>query len=367
MASRYVSIVVLSSILLFNMLVCLGLALQAGSYPSSSFTPDSLATNFLVRVAGVNISNYAGLSTKLNDNSNSRSQRRQSSVIVELGNDSNSPEASMLFVDDKLWDYELYSFSQQSAGGKTLNQCLAIASNAMNAYGDLFNVTYPYDLANMVSVALQSRSLTIENDRALLRISYNESSYSDFTRLEWYKKIGNGSTTQYQSIYLTVSRNGLLNEFTDYLAAYHVVNTSINFCAADVVNASTPLAQAYARANGFEIMSSEVRLEWWRDYDFNRGSDEFAVYPMWVFTAEYNETKQDVFGYEALEWADNGQVFWSGPEAMFMSTPGAAATPTTGANATTYPLLLLATIPAVVFIACSGTYLKRRKKKERSR
>lgn len=161
---------------------------------------------------------------------------------------------------------------------------------------------------------------------------------------------------------MEMSGSGQLIEFTDYLAAYHIATTSINVSEADAINLSHPLAEAYAESNGLRIMSTHATLEWWRDYTLARSNDVFALYPIWSFKAEYNNTVQGVYGYEVLTWADSGKVLWNGTEAVLLGSPVGTPAPNH-----LLPYLLLGSVAAVVLIACLGTYLRRQKKRRISR
>jgi len=353
--TRKASILMLTLLVFLSIFAFLDFSAPVRSYAASDSDLYQSAVSFLERVAGMNLSIYTGLSPRLVDFTDPRSVHTSFDVDIVLGNKSDGLSTNVGFFDGKIWGYKLYLPSQHPEGGKTLNDCLAIASRTIDAYGELCNVTYSQDVASMISAAMQGQNLTVENDRALLTISCDEGSYGSFTRLGWYKKIGNGSTTEYQSIGMTLSKDGLLIHFEDTLAAYHVVTTSVNVSEADVINVSKPYAEANAKSYGLEIVSSEARLEWWRDYDFMRGNDEFAVYPMWVFTSKYNSTA-GIVGYGVEMWADNGQIFDKGVEGEY----GALGS----TSAPTYAWLLLTVIPAVAAVACLGTYLRLRKKKK---
>jgi len=356
MMSGRCSVLLLLFVLLFSISVSFGYCNGVGT--SAASDPDQLTATFVEGVAGLNMSTYPILSSDVAVSRLPNSQHIRTDVRIVLGNGSRALEAVITLVDNKLWNYKLRSLGEPLDGSKTLNECLAIADVAVGKYRDLFNAGHSNGMAQMLSDAIRNQNLTVENSDALLSVSQKENcstplDYERYTTLQWYKKIVGQFTSPLQSIWISISKSGLLTGFTDNLATHYIASTTINVSEEQALNISKQYAEAYAAEHGQKIVGAGATLKWDYDADSQRG-DDFAVYPMWVFEAQYNETKQGVYGYGVLMWADNGQIIRDGPRVLF------EAAERTGNISNGYFWVFLGVTLVALVLTCSGTFVRRR-------
>lgn len=144
--------------LLLSTIVFINSSSRMRSYASSESDLTLTATTFLGDVAGMNLSNYPALSSTVEGYSNLQSPHENMGVNFMFGN---NVSASVLFTDNKLWSFKLYASRQLQPASKTLNDCVTLASEAMNNYGNLCNVTYARDASVMLSAAVQGQNFTV--------------------------------------------------------------------------------------------------------------------------------------------------------------------------------------------------------------
>lgn len=352
-------ILLLALLLASNNVILISSSVQARSSTVTDTDLSQKTVGVLEQMAGLNMSSYTNVSISGGGGLEHPKSFYELGFVFVRWENSSDFKAELMFADQArtLWAYSLYIDSNQSGEMRPLGDYLTIAIKALNAYGNLFDAAYSHDVVDMISAAVQGQNRTVENDKALLKIFYNEGQqYTGITQIDWYRKAGN-TTTTYQSIDLTIKKDGLVSAFSDYLEVYHVATTTINISEEQSINLSTPYAEDYAKTNGFQIGSTQASLDWYRDYYSTRGDDSFALYPVWVFTAGFTQPKNDTYGYQVVLFADSGEILYN--QAIHHYTPLA------NTDASNYLWILLVVVPTVVAVACVGTYVRRKKRKER--
>jgi len=313
-SSRTVSRICYVTMFLFILLLNIFLSSRCVNYVFASTPLDAgeQTRTFLKSVAGLNLSTYPDLSPSIASSRMMHSQHMRTDVRILLGSGSHALEASTTYVDNKLWNYKLTTLGEPLDGEKALSECLEVAKGAIGRYQDLFNASHTNGLVGMLSDAIRSQNSTIENGDALLNISRRQDfstllDYERYITIQWYKKINGEFISPLQSIWLSISKSGLVTGFMDNLATHYIASSRINVSEGQAMNISRPYAEAYAAEHGQEIVGAGVTLQWQYDRDSQRG-DDFAIYPTWVFEATYSEIVQGINGYSVVLWADNGEV-----------------------------------------------------------
>jgi hypothetical protein len=103
--------------------------------------------------------------------------------------------------------------------------------------------------------------------------------------LYWFRKV-NGQCTSWQSMSISISKDGHVSGFMDSLAVFHIATAAVNVSKADAINITIPYARAYAEKRGQEVVWENATLDWNRDLDSVRG-DDLAVYPEWNVVVLY--------------------------------------------------------------------------------
>lgn len=337
-------------ILIFALLVSINIVY------STDFDAKLMATEFLEKVAGINLDGYTIVSLNASKNRMPDSQHFQTNVRVEISNGQVELAALVTFVDGKFWAYRLDLLSGDLGGTEqSLNESLNVISGAMDGYQINFDAGYCSGFAQMVSTALQTQSRIVEDQEALLSIHYaeNGSTPLERTQVQRSQKIDGQFVSPFRSVQVSVSKTGLLTRLTDNMRLYWVATTEIKTSKEKAIEIATPLIEAYALKHQQKINAVDATLEYVTDITSDRG-DRFAMYPQWTVMATFDKTNNEsVFGYAVLLWADNGKVYHFGPQG-FISNEGAS----------TYPMWPFAVAIAIIVLVLSsvGTYKQRRAK-----
>lgn len=318
---------------------------------TSHQTWKQLALDFLEHVAGMNVTAYNATWPAVYGYQLPGSAHYQTNVDIKLQNENNTLNFRFTYMNGTLWTYELLDASpaEPMGAGKTYDDALLAAIQAAEGYHYLFNLNYCDGLSGMISTALQKQSLVVENNDALLNISYAEK-----TDLVWFKKILGQCTSPFQTVSMVISQNGFLTNFMDNLAICPVATTCVNVSQQEAFNTAMPIAQAYANQHGQQIVSTKTTLSWMKDSDRKHGDDDFAIYPVWYFQSTFDKTNEEhAISYSVTVWADNGQIAYALPEG-FKGSPKSNDSP--GDNS--YPKLMFAALAAVLALMCVEIYLR---------
>lgn len=326
---------------------------------TSQQTWKQLALDFLQRVAGLNVTAYNATWPAVYEAQLPGSAHYQTFFDIKLRSENSTLNFQFIYMDGTLWTYDLLDASpaKPMGLGKTYDDALLAAIQAAEGYHYLFNLTYCDELSSMISTALQKQSLIVENNDALLNISYAEKTDIVFCR----KILGQYAPSQ--TLCMSICQNGFLTTFIDNLAIYPVATTSISVSQQEALNTAMPIAQAYANTHGQTIQSTSIRLDWVKDIDRKRGDDDFALYPLWGFRAKLDKTNDEgASEYEVGIWADNGQIAGAGETGLLGSMPGTQRD-SSGSNPYLQPMLAVTAV--VLASACLGIYLRHRKRSRR--
>lgn len=326
-------------------------------YPTPSFDAESIALKFLEKVAGVNTDSYIVLSFNASTVSIPNSQHFQTNMRIVISDRHNEFEALITLVDGKFWTYRIDLLPGELGEGEaSLNECLTAANRAVDQYRVYFNASYCSGFAQTVSTALRTQSLTVENESTLLKINYaeNNSTPLEYANIHWFNKINNQFTTPFRSVYISVSKTGLLTRLIDNMALYQVATTDIKVSKEEAINLAMPYIEAYAREYQQEIKTVNAELEYVPDIASHRG-DRFAMYPRWNVLTKFDKANEyNVLGYAVLIWADNGEVYHYDPQGFY--TPDEASAPS-------YPLWPFAVaVATIVILSGLSVYTKRQAK-----
>jgi len=327
---------------------------------------EASALKFLERVARITPEeNYFAISLDKSSGRVPDSQHFQTSIKVVFSDGLNKFETLTTFVKERFWMYCLYPLSYDYENELTLEDCLIIANQSIIEYGANFNAKYCDTFAQMLSIALQTQSLIVENNNYLLKIKSTESCSTIWEKthcvqIQLFEKINEQFVTPFRSIYISISKSGLVTEFVDHLGVYTVATTSINVSEQEAINIATSYIKAYAQKHQQEIKEINAKCEFIKDISCSRG-DSFIIYPHWHIMAMFDKTNEEnVCGYSVMIWADNGKVYHHGPQGYYLPKEK-------NDIASSLMLLLLATI-TVSFLGAGLLYARltktRRKKNE---
>lgn len=324
---------------------------------SSGQSLEERAADFLKQVAGFNNSIYQMSSSILYDLPLPNGHV-QTDVDFRICSNSTVFNVKVSFVDGKIWKYDSSLPSSNLVGEKTLDDSLSIAVISAKNYRSLCETRYCDDLDNVISVALLNQSLVVETSEALLKVSHIEKcstplDYKRCTVLRYFRKIDNQYMCDFLSISMIVSKTGLITEFIDNLALYHVGCSTLNVTREQAINTSESYAEAYGEAHAQSVVATDASLSWITD---SARGDNYALYPAWGVRAWFDGTNSEgVNGYSVAIWADNGQVASSEPQGFY----------TPMANNTFLWLGILATSVATILAIPIGLAVHRRRSKKR--
>jgi len=244
-------------------------------------------------------------------------------------------------LDGKFWDDEL-----------TFHDLQIIIMEKIRAYRRLFNASYCDELLRMLPAAMQAQNLTIENENASLKISYEK-----FMELHYTAKI-NGYALPGDCFTVYLSKTGLVARVWDNLAIYHVATSNVAISKDKAILVATPYAEAYADQNGQTIMEVNATLGFVRDIGGVRG-DSFAIYPRWSVWFVFDKVNEEnAFAYAVFIWADNGEVYHHGPQGFYNDDEKTVSA---------YPFWLFAAVFAIIAsFSVSNVYVKRKAKMGRA-
>lgn len=271
----------------------------------------SFTLNFLENVIG--FTDFEIISFSNSTTGMIGSQQKYTSIGISIGIHSRTFEAVLTLVNNKLWQYDLDLPSDSLFEEKTFSDCLVVANRTIERYRRLLDADHCDRYSEMISIAAHNQSLTVENDEAVMKISYQETlstsrDFEEYVLIEWLPKFRSQTPTRYLATYMSVSKNGLVTSIVD--------NSAINYIAAldnmsmkEAIGTAIPYAETYAEEYGQEIVLVNTTLVWSLDLEHRRGGDESALYPIWDVKATYNKVNEEgVACYGVAIWADTGEV-----------------------------------------------------------
>jgi hypothetical protein len=333
------------------------------AYGVPSLITRDFALQFLGNVVGFNMTDYRIVSFKVGPTYAMPDSHHyitpMQAVISNYSNDTVFT-ATFEFVDGKMWSYTLDG--EFGNGTLTAYDCLPIANRSLVGYRALLNDTDYEKAAEMLSTAINTRTLRVEDENSCLQISYVDncstaSDYRLYTSLTYTTKI-DGVTIPMEGLSLSISKNGLLTWLGDG-SMYHVVSTAVEVSEGEAVNMSSSYAEAYASQHGQKITSINATFEFARDWGCVRGNDDFAIYPLWSVLVKFDRVNdENVLTYNVAIWADSGQIYNNAAQPLGGLSPMEDSNPGISCQFVAIVVMILLLLPAV------GVYLK---KKSRNR
>ena len=204
--------------------------------------------------------------------------------------------------------------------GKPLNSsvnvddCLAVAKSAISSYEDAFNASYCEGFADIVPSTLESGNSTLTNENVSLIIQINteisESQQLRSVNFCWYKKV-EGITENALRVEATVSRQGLLTNFLDYMAFFQVAASKVTVTREQAIEIAKPYITEYAVANNRIVTGMGATLHFGNDINNSRDGDRSLLFPEWEISAGFESANSYIIGYDVLLWGDNGNVSYA--------------------------------------------------------
>lgn len=304
---------------------------------SESQAKDYLYT-FFSNVASLNVINISRLrvsTTKANDQPTS--QKNQTMIFAEIEGPkigytkllhlgslrlNSSPCAQLSVINGKVREYNGPSgLSNDIQLG--LNDCLAIAKEAISKYESCFNASYCEGFDAIVPSVLQDQNCTIDNgsESLIIKTFTRGNQMLSSVNFCWYRKI-DGLKINWFRVEATISDTGMLASFSDRMAYYRAATTNVTVTKEKAFEIAMPYIVEYARENGHIITALDAESWYSPDIGASRG-DSSLLYPKWQIDASFDHGVFDpfnlfgrsgIFGYSVLLYADNGVVLSASPQ-----------------------------------------------------
>jgi len=226
-------------------------------------------------------------------------------------------EAYVTFVDGRV---QYYRLEGDFCGESALNlwDHLTIALKALKEYQEFTGLSHYTRLIDLLSRAIETKQLMIEEEDYILNITHVENSRLPYnckrsTEVVYIAKV-KGYKLPGDYFAISVSRNGFVTGLSD-TSMYYVATMELRISEEEAIRVALPYAEEYARRYGLKIASMKAELMFGRDLDGRRG-DEFAIYPKWTVLFIFDRVVNGVFGYAVSIWADTGEVFYHAPQGV---------------------------------------------------
>lgn len=277
----------------------------------------AIALKFLEDVVGVDMVNYHVVSFNAFTARMPISPHYQTDIKVVIANTTNQFEALITVVDAKMWAYSLHGEFRDS--NLTLWDRLKVANKSLASYQKFVGTLDYSRLIEMLSTAIEAENQCIEDEEFALNISYTEDcstlyGYMENTVIRFTRKV-NGYRLPGDYFVMSVSKDGLLTHIVDN-TIFYVATTVVNVSMEQAISKALPYAEAYAHSHGQKVNAVNATFEFVRDLGCVRG-DNFAIYPQWRVWITFDKVNEEyVSEYAVMIWADNGDVYHYGPQAL---------------------------------------------------
>jgi hypothetical protein len=302
---------------------------------------------FVNQVAGINMNNYNIASFNVSTSQVLGSQKQQTCISAVISNAQRSMGIAMILIEGKVRFYDLSLLSGTLEGAQlSIADSLSATKRAIGNYQAYFNASYCTGFDKIIPETIQAQNLTINDKDTTLNIQYfgDPVSQLEFAKLDWYQT--NGLNVPAQSVQATVSKTGIITSFADNLGLYKVATTNVAISKEQAIQIATPYINAYTMQNNREIETINATLGYTTDFNGSRG-DSYLIYPQWEISAIFEGSNSDVYGYNVLVWADNGQVRHEGAQANYQTV----STSSTLDNTAMTIIAIIVIAPFVVGIA----------------
>ena len=312
-------IVIFSTLLIFS-------SFDAVISSTDAEVQDQVVT-FLVDVVGINEESISFSSFNVSRNYLVSSTIPNTGIIAILSISNQNFSLAMNIVYGKVHFYKLKWLESPEFDASISNEdALNLVTTSLKAYETKFGATYVKDLMAILPADLEPQDSRIENQYNVLETNYaNESEEKpDYVTFSWSKKIDG-----FELWYGGLSINGVITSFSDSVELYKIVVADEYISEDQVLSIGKKYIKEYAEENNRKIVSIESKFNYVRDFNSKRG-DTYTVYPQWTISAEFEDvSKEGIYGYAVLIWADTGEVHHNAEQGMFMpldteSTPSTA-------------------------------------------
>lgn len=312
---------------------------------------------FLTKVAGLDEERFSFSSFNVSKSTMMGSNTPQIVVNAILTEGEQDFTLAITIVNDKIVFYTLNSRECHNDVNTQISkeESLNLVKSSLQAYETNFDSANVQEFRQTIPTSISTQEKMIEKENGILKIRYSEDyeNTTEFAIFSWIQKI-NKTEVPNLSITATIDKNGIITKFFDNTELYKVVISNDTITKEHAIALGEEHIQKYTKENGIETVSVESEFQYARDINSKRG-DSYTLYPQWTISAEFSVTsKEGVYGYSVLIWADTGEVHHFGPKGMFL--------PATNETASNNSYLLILGIAIVIAtLAITTIYTTKRK------
>lgn len=322
---------------------------------SGDYNVQSRVNAFLVDVAGFDENDLTYSSFSFSTR-NIGSNNSQLSINAKITSNNKNFTLAMTIVNEKVVFYTLNSFDYPSFGATTTNKekSLNTAESFLNDYKTFYAITYIDEFTDALSI-LSTQDSVVQYENASLKVEYaNASDFgTKYASYSWIKKIGEIEVPNL-SVSVTVDKTGRVTKFYNNLEHYKIVVADDLISEEQAMAIGQPYIDEYVEENDVKVAEVEAKFRYSRDVGSSRG-DSYTIYPQWAISANFAETsKEGVYGYIVMIWADTGEVYHSGTQGFY--------TPLTSGFPSSSMLLLISGITCTFTLTVIAIYMFRKKR-----
>lgn len=311
------------------------------TYEADIENEEQLASIFVEKVVGINLSNYDYTIVTLRPGENI-------DINFHISNKQSNITATVVFTRGLIsWFYFKPRSPPSWLWTDETNNTLYATTQIVDQYMLSFNLSYT-QIPQLLEQALPNQNQSIRGDDYVLNIEKGGH------RFIWNYVID--GVTVYMPLGLDVSEDGHLIYFVSNIGLYDIGSTLIAVSEEHARDIALPYAEDYANEHDYIIESVKTTLSYGRDIWCSRGND-YTLYPKWdveIFFNQHEENSGGVIGYQVSLWADTGVLILASPLGMFNedSPPNFI-----------FPLAMITGTIAIVLSVLIFTYKKRNIKK----
>ncbi len=214
--------------------------------------------------------------------------------------------------------YKLYYRPPRDSSPLPLCKLLERAKHALINYISLVNLSYPKELTELLSKAIDENLDKVEGTTLTLVISKEENCSTDhqymlYVSLCYFKTLNiSGYRLSTAYLKLSVSGDGFISFFGDS-SFIKIASHSVKVSKEEAIKIATPYAEEFASRNGVKIVKVNATLTLQPDTFKKRSNSTSQLYLFWRVVFKFNTVKNGNYGYKVLIWADTGEVYAHGP------------------------------------------------------
>jgi len=308
----------------FTVVLFVFLMISFRFHPVKAITDSEIqdqVVTFLTKVAGLDENSLSFSSFNVSHNSLFNSNIPRTGINAFLSNNNQNFSLSMDIVYGKVHFYSLSWLELPSSYSQIeIEESLGIIKNALKGYETNFGASYVNELTQILPTNVSTQDANIENENMRLKITHYEAdSFKKDINFRWIKLI-DGVEVPHSGLSISVSQNGLVTSFSDDIKLYRIVVSDHYISEEEAVSIGHHYINEYVKENGRTLVSVNSEFFYTRDIAAHRG-DNYAIYPVWWITADFSGvSKEGVFGYSVLIWADTGEAYHFGSQGSMGSS-----------------------------------------------